>query len=281
MAYNFSLVSVVLGYQSNIAISQLSKFQARLKNLHRLGWPLNFQSSKGKASEYSVGDLVDMAMAMELLQLGLTPERAITVLSKNRWKTLMAYRMAAAELIHRPTSFMPDDGEPDGLRDIPASTFVYFDPCALHELTKADPVDKWDKRGHEPKKDFAESSFFFGGNELMARLMGGWNSAGTRLAVCNVTAVFKGIGVAANAEENELSDEWRARFYEDIHNWAAERIHELDDSSNPEGDYLLNVIEHLSMLEVAELANFTGAPLEHAKAAIAHWERIKANGEHS
>src|SRR5690606_18963885 len=108
-----------------------TKFQARLKNLHRLGWPPDFQSVKGKASEYNPGAIIDVALAIELTQLGMTPERVVHVLSKNRWATLMAYRLAADALAETAPVDL-DRRRP--LAD-PIATFVYFDPAALSALS--------------------------------------------------------------------------------------------------------------------------------------------------
>lgn len=51
--------------------------RGRLKHFQRLGWPEGTNQGKGARVQYGIGQTMSLVMAMEMLQLGLTPERVV------------------------------------------------------------------------------------------------------------------------------------------------------------------------------------------------------------
>lgn len=49
--------------------------KGRLKHFQRLGWPLGTNLGKGARVQYGLGQTLSLAIGMEMLQLGLTPEK--------------------------------------------------------------------------------------------------------------------------------------------------------------------------------------------------------------
>lgn len=277
MAFDFARVSTMLAFHHDISISHMTKFFSRLKNLHRLGWPLAFESTKGKASSYSLGDLLDMAMALELLQLGLTPERAILVLKNNRWASLMAYRLAASALAEQPWAFLPEKGE-DQTRDIPFSMFIYFDPSGLQDLKEPPADDEWAIDGGE--RDSAEATFFFGGPGVIERIALGWNSGATRLAICNVSTVIHALAFSRHPVGQEADLEFRSKFYREIGAWAAGQLESLGISDDPEADFIWSLINHVEIRDAQHLADNAQCSLERAQEMLTKWEKGQSDGEH-
>lgn len=51
--------------------------KGRLKHFQRLGWPAGTNKGKGARVQYGIGQTMCLAVGMEMLQLGLTPERVV------------------------------------------------------------------------------------------------------------------------------------------------------------------------------------------------------------
>ena len=177
-SWTFGQLESVLAEINFVAKSKRTAFQSRLKNFHRLGFPSDFSAIKGKTSHYGPGHVYEMALAVELTQLGLSPERVVRVLSRNRLPVVMAARLAVRGLeawFKRPLFD----------KSSPAPIFVYFDPEALEPLTLED-VDEF-----EVVTDEATESFFYGGLGILHEKLGQIDpGAGHRLSLVNVTAML-------------------------------------------------------------------------------------------
>jgi hypothetical protein len=122
IAWTFGELEGVLASVHFIDQSKRTAFQSRLKNFHRLGYPLGFKAVKGRAATYTPLQIIEMALAVEMTQLGLPPERASLVLIRNRWPILMAAEMVARELQRWPAAFSSEKG----LSDEVMSMFFIF-----------------------------------------------------------------------------------------------------------------------------------------------------------
>lgn len=164
----------------DIADTKRTAFQARLKNFHRLGYPVGLKTTKGKAATYSPGQVVEMALALELTELGLPPERVVRVLTLNWYPTAMAISIAARALLERPHGF----DEHEVKEGDPPSMFLFFDPAALTPLTNADVTIT-------PDLDQAADTFFYGGEAVVKDNIVRWTSGATnRISIINVTALI-------------------------------------------------------------------------------------------
>lgn len=84
MEFGFSVVADVLGDGHMIRDNARLAFSARLKHFQRLGFPEGINTGRGRAATYHIGHLIHLAIALELAQLGVTPERAVDYVSDNR-----------------------------------------------------------------------------------------------------------------------------------------------------------------------------------------------------
>jgi hypothetical protein len=176
ITFRFGVIDAILADLCQIPSASRSAFAARLKNYHRLGFPKNIGAGRGRAVSYSVGELLQMAVAVELTGLGLLPERAIEVIEADPYPMHMALMMGASALLQRPPADL--DGWSDNGPDDPLSMFLYFDPSAL---------SPWSEEG----EDWASATFFYGGIGIVRENLIRWTTGPTqRLALINVTAML-------------------------------------------------------------------------------------------
>jgi len=85
---SFAEVELALRGVHRIRPEKAVAFRARLKHLQREGWPLGTNTGTGTRANYTLNSLMQMAMALELLQSGITPKRAVAAL-KSDWSDLV------------------------------------------------------------------------------------------------------------------------------------------------------------------------------------------------
>lgn len=151
--WKFAEVESALAEINEIAGVRRTAFQARIKNFHRLGFPPDLETIKGKAALYDAGQVYSLALAVELTQFGLNPERIISVLVSSSFPTTMAARMACGS---RPPS------------DESLLVYLYFDPSALDPLQ-----EDW-------TEDKAEATFFYAGQGVLRELISEWPEDNSR-----------------------------------------------------------------------------------------------------
>jgi hypothetical protein len=217
ISITFGQLEAMLSVSHDIASDKRTAFQARLKNLHRLGLLSALGAGRGRAAQYRAGDIVEMALALELSQLGLSPERVVTLLNgeANRYPMAMCVRMAAREIqttlgpeyqTRRKLSHPRTVGE-DAEDQKLLSMFLYFDPTALQPL-----VDQKFTGG----EDLASETFFYGGIGIVRENLTAWTSGIVRrLALINVTTVMRDL-------TESFGVEFRAEFLDNVISWATQ-----------------------------------------------------------
>jgi hypothetical protein len=220
---------------NGIASHQRTAFQARLKNLHRLGFPQGIGQGRGKAIIYGARELLLMAVAVELAQVGLTPERIIEVIQDDEYPLWMAVHMAASALHHRPQVFREgfsyewaDQEDTD-----PTPFFLFLDPSTLAP---------WNDDG----EDRASGSFSFGGLGVVRENLARWTTGPSRrLALINVTALVGYIAaylggpdgaLAIVKEIDAVADGWIRRDDFELDDWllAIAKPAMLEAAANPQ-----------------------------------------------
>lgn len=76
MQFSFGVVEAALAHVHTIREDARSAFSARLKHFQRLGFPPGINTGRGRAASYDIGHLLLLMLALELVQLGIPPERA-------------------------------------------------------------------------------------------------------------------------------------------------------------------------------------------------------------
>lgn len=76
--FGFATVAGALARVNLIREDARPAFDARLKHFQRLEFPPGTNTGRGRAAVYDIGHLLQLAFALELVQLGVPPERAKT-----------------------------------------------------------------------------------------------------------------------------------------------------------------------------------------------------------
>lgn len=123
--FSFGQAEAVLAALHGIAGHKRVAFAGRLKFLQKNGLPIGERPGRGKAGAYSFSQLVQIAIAVELLQAGQTPQRASRMVAKN-WSVIrdsIFYGVLAgsASVPESDSDKAPGWGwvfQPDGLGDL-------------------------------------------------------------------------------------------------------------------------------------------------------------------
>lgn len=266
IAWTFGELESVLASVHFIDQSKRTAFQSRLKNFHRLGYPLGFKAVKGKAATYTPLQILEMALAVEMTQLGLPPERAIHVLCSDRWPVLMATQMVARELANEPALWCADKG----LSDRALSMFLYFDPAALHPLTLHMPAEVL------PDLDEAADSFFYGGIGIIRENIAAWTSGSSvRLSLINLTALAGKVGGSPFDEGSEADLDYRGRFFQTLMQEAKAQFDDWSGSEEAEIEFVWNLIEREKVTDAAAIAQRACITVEQAAGYLREHEKRK------
>jgi hypothetical protein len=115
------------------------------------------------AATYDVGHLFLLGLALELNQLGLTPERAVEVLTDNPTPVIYSLRIAAS---------WRRQGTSEG------PMLLYCDPAVLSPLMRA-----------TDEEDQASASFFYGGWAVVRDMLDSMPWHTRRIALINVSSI--------------------------------------------------------------------------------------------
>lgn len=246
IVWTFGELESVLASVHGIDQTKRTAFQSRLKNFHRLGYPLGFKAVKGKAATYTPLQIIEMALAAEVTQLGLPPERASWVLIRNRWPILMATEMVARELHRDPAAFSSESG----LSESALSMFLYFDPAALNPLTLHLPAEVL------PDLDEAANSFFYGGIGIVREGIAAWTSGSSaRISLINLTSLAGNVVASPFDEGSDADLDYRREFFRKLEKGAALERDDWGGGDGPEWDHISNLLEREGAMDAQALAD--------------------------
>lgn len=120
----FRDLSHALARVHSIQPDKLYAFESRIKNLQRLGFLPETNTGRGRKASYGIEETFLLALGIELLQLGVTPERVINVINPRR-----------AAIVHE-LRFASRSG--NWIRGNPK--LMYLDPRALSDLQDDEAV---------------------------------------------------------------------------------------------------------------------------------------------
>ena len=192
--------------------TRATELQSRLKGLHRLGFPAGLRNRQGDAVHYTPLQVVETALAVELIQLGIAPERVSFLLVSNRWAMLMAIELVARDLRADPDAWSADAVMPESALPI----FLFFDPGALHALTAPLAGDPSADKEQESKP------FFHFGAGIVSEDIAQWTSRGSaRLSLINLSVMIAQMAAFAPSEGSDSGVENRSNFFRSLERQAA------------------------------------------------------------
>jgi hypothetical protein len=192
---SFGQIERVLAATENIRHDRRSAFANRLKNYQKASFPEGINTGRGRAARYGIGHVLQLGLALELNQLGLTPERAAAVINSDMHSVAMTFSAAASETRH----------------SLRRPWFLYLDPAGLSDLME------------EGDEDRSVGSFFYAGFGQFKESFDSWGRSGKlrRLSILNVTDLLHDVATAT-AREARLPV---AQIYDAAKEWASPYIH--------------------------------------------------------
>ena len=178
----FSEVEATFATIHFIASDKRIAFQGRIKALLRLGLLPHVLLGRGRAAAYSAGDVFLLGIGLNLLELGLTPERAVTAATENLMPIAQAGRVALTGL----------NGDDDNF-----AMFLRFDPSGLDELRE--------KHG-TPTYDGASGTMFYAGSGIIKEGIDVYSRLWPRLSLLNVTRCISYIYSTLHDRSEILAD---------------------------------------------------------------------------
>lgn len=215
LALDFGGLESMLAGLNDISDSKRTAFQSRLKNFHRLNYPPDLRMAKGKATTYRPRDVLRMALATQLAQLGIGPERSIALLTFARERGVAQGVLQATIGIIERDELSYLQGDPNHIASIPDNHYLGFDPLGLQNLTD-----------EAFKSEFNDFVAPMTSKEVMRSLEVLTVSFKPRLALVNLTSILNLI-----APSNALDDEKYKMFLLDCMQWARDVIEETKDYS--------------------------------------------------
>lgn len=207
ISLKFGALEAALASRHEIASSKRTKFQARLRKLQTLGVPKGIGSGRGVAAHYGTAQIVETAIALELTELGLAPERLKKVIESSELEIAQAFYQSAGSLLQFPDVQAWDDPHEKLLH-----MFIYFDPNSLRALTDQE-ADEW---------DWASASMWRNGAADLRDYIVSLTQSTSRLALINITVL---LGDLASI----FPDQQRAAFLEEVREWA-QQIENMPDA---------------------------------------------------
>ena len=77
MLLSYGELEGYLAEMHHVSNNKRAALKGRLKHFQRLGWPSGTNQGKGARVQYGVGQTLSLALGLEMLQLGLTPEKIV------------------------------------------------------------------------------------------------------------------------------------------------------------------------------------------------------------
>ena len=192
MKFTFAQVEKTLALTHNVDETRRSAFAARLKHLQKMKFPPGVNTGRGRAASYDVGHICLLGVALELNQLGLSPERAVGVITSDHGAIASAFLRAAEE------------GPPNGSFLQPM--FLYLDPAGLTDLM----IDHG--------RDRAARSFYYIDLDSLIKNLQKWGTGGlSRLSLVSVSAMLWDLASYSRRQK----DPETSAFYEAAKEWAS------------------------------------------------------------
>lgn len=180
---NYGAVESLFSELHGIHPDRRIAFKARLKHLQRLGFPPGVNTGTGRSAEYGAAQVYLLAIGLELLQLGLSPERAVRVATESAdW--LRRVGRDAAEALARGEEY-----------------YLGLDPSGLNSLTSL---------GDDP----ATWTMSAGGFSIAAGA-GSALVSGRRVALLDVATLLRELKIALGAQAAEA-------FVADFEAWTSD-----------------------------------------------------------
>lgn len=94
LEFTYAQVVSVLAKLNRVPEKNMGAFRARLRNLQSKSFPPGTNTGKGRAATYTSENLLQMAVATELMQVGFRPDRIVKIVTSNWTEIRLGFLMA-------------------------------------------------------------------------------------------------------------------------------------------------------------------------------------------
>lgn len=165
VALTYGQLSELLAKLHYISPEKRTAFRGRLQHLQRLGFPPGANTGKGRAASYGAGSILLLALALELTQVGVSPERSIRLLENNLSFVTSAAKIASNWRAARNKTAM----------------LLYLEPTSLAGLTR-------------PDLETSSDTFFYDSWPILRKRIENYGTRGfRRLALINLSDLIANI----------------------------------------------------------------------------------------
>lgn len=211
MVASLPYAAVVLILADRHGIDEMSTvaFRGRLQHFQRLGFPAGINTGRGRSVAYSFGQLLELSLAIELIQMGLTPERAVAVLRSSKFAV---YQSVSSAVENESIWFKKEN-----------DFWLGYLPSAMTAAFNKNRGTTSDE----------EQKFFFGGTPFISDLLGSMQGSGRScVALIHLSGLLRHLG------------SWwigwtkcsQADMIESIKEWLAEQTPLFDEAPDDEPD---------------------------------------------
>lgn len=166
---SYAQVADALAGYHRVADANRTAFRGRLQHFQRLGFPPGINTGRGRSAKYGFWQVLLLALGLELVQFGLSPEKAVSILRSHE----LAIQEAVKEAFKEAKGWF-DEGD----------FWLGFSPA---EMTAA-----FEKKSGSLMD--VDATFFAGGAAMVINLLNAMQHTGrSRLALIHLSGVLRAV----------------------------------------------------------------------------------------
>lgn len=221
--FGFGFLEAVLAMPVAVASSNRTAFAHRVKNLLKLadkvGLKLGVGHGAGKATMYGWEDAGVLGVALELTQLGMPPERSMTLIKDNEKKVLTALAVACEAFTVEPEKYAL---RREGRDKPPPQILMWTDPRILTAAMANSETDP----------DLFEDYLDFGTPDLFMDRLKEMDYAMPRFIVTNLTSLISLMSmVSATKHTTEMAEKMHYAIVSILHERGDKHLKHLKVNS--------------------------------------------------
>lgn len=123
-SWSFAMVQEFFVWRFDIPDSRRTALRGKLQNLQKFGIPSDVNTGRGRPAKYGFGQMIELSIAMDLMDVGFPPDAVVTVLRSEMALVMEALNVEGGNV----PSYYGDDGPRPALMIISAFAKSNFFP---------------------------------------------------------------------------------------------------------------------------------------------------------
>ena len=96
--WSFAMVQNFFVWRYEVPDSRRTALRGKLQNLQKFGIPSDVNTGRGRPAKYGLGQIIELSIAMEMMDLGFPPDSVVTILRSEMTLIMEALNVKAEEL---------------------------------------------------------------------------------------------------------------------------------------------------------------------------------------